>query len=398
MHILYIDDNIYMRQTLKNMLSYLGYPNIFSANDGEEGWRIIQNEQVDMIISDLNMPGMNGVELLMNVRENRKFRNIPFLLISSEMNKESLHLAAEYDVDSVMLKPFDINKFRQNIVKSFERRAIPSVERNLIWKGEDAIQDSDIETLSKVLVQLETMRSKGRRIKEKKYLYFKAYHHIFSGEYEEVRKLIKPQIELNPFWVKFYDVVAHSYTEEKKYGEALKYLSKAVEVSPGNLERIIYSIKVAKRASQRNDVRELLYRLDESCTSFTEHIYKLLFEEYRISEEWDRVIRLYMRGVKEMKMERIPLFFHRSAAKALIEIDQKDKALEIFARLSKTVKKKNPEYPEILFEYGKLLEKFKRNGEAVAVLEKVHELFPEYAEESGVVSRIKTLKRSSQES
>jgi len=393
MQIIFVDDNMYMRQTLKNMLSYLGYPNITAANDGYEAWKILSSEKVEMIIADLVMPGMSGIELLANVREDKKIRNIPFILISGEMNKESIQLAAENDVDAILIKPFDINKFRESIVASFKKRAIPNEERELIWAAEDAITDADMRKLAQVIDKITDLKDKGVKIKYYKYLCFKAILYLRNGEFSKVKELLAPEIDGHPYWVKFYDILAEATLAENNIEEALSWLKKGISVSPANLERIVNAIRIAKKGSFMEEARELLQKLEENSNYYSEYIYKILFEEYFIFEEWDKVIKLYQKMLKEIKEESVIYFFHHITAEAYLKIDDRDKALEIYARLLKILRRKEVEYPEVMLKYSKLLEDTKQPKPALAVLLKFMEMFPEFAEEHHVSNRIEELKK-----
>ncbi|RUM87099.1 MAG: response regulator, partial [Thermodesulfatator sp.] len=92
--VLVVDDFATMRKIIKNILTQLGFKNIIEADDGTTAWEILQKEPVDLIISDWNMPKMNGLELLKKVRSDEKLKDIPFLMVTAEAQKENIIEAA----------------------------------------------------------------------------------------------------------------------------------------------------------------------------------------------------------------------------------------------------------------------------------------------------------------
>ncbi|MEJ2691378.1 MAG: response regulator, partial [Deltaproteobacteria bacterium] len=109
MNFLVVDDMDNMRHSIRAMLKLIGYgENIFEAGNGKEAWNLLDQEedQIHFVISDWNMPIMTGTELLNRMRADRRFRDIPFLMITAEANKEIVAEAAENDVDAYLTKPF----------------------------------------------------------------------------------------------------------------------------------------------------------------------------------------------------------------------------------------------------------------------------------------------------
>ncbi len=109
MTFLVVDDMDNMRRSVRAMLKLIGYgQNIIEAGNGKEAWHLLDKERgrIHFIISDWNMPIMTGTELLNRVRADRRFRDIPFLMITAEANKEIVAEAAENDVDAYLTKPF----------------------------------------------------------------------------------------------------------------------------------------------------------------------------------------------------------------------------------------------------------------------------------------------------
>ncbi|HFC98309.1 MAG TPA: response regulator [Thermosulfurimonas dismutans] len=119
MRVLVVDDFATMRKIIKNILTQLGFRNIIEADDGTTAWEILQKEPVDLIISDWNMPKMSGLELLKKVRADEKLKDIPFLMVTAEAQKENIIEAVKYKVSQYIVKPFTPETLKEKLEKIF---------------------------------------------------------------------------------------------------------------------------------------------------------------------------------------------------------------------------------------------------------------------------------------
>ncbi len=120
MKILIVDDFATMRRIVKNILTQLGFKNFIEADDGSVAWEILQKEPVDFIVSDWNMPKMPGIELLKKVRADDKLKDIPFLMVTAEAQKENIIEAVKAKVSNYIVKPFTPETLGEKIEKIFE--------------------------------------------------------------------------------------------------------------------------------------------------------------------------------------------------------------------------------------------------------------------------------------
>ena len=120
MKILTVDDFSTMRRIIRNMLRQLGYTNIVEAEDGAEALSLLQREKVDFIISDWNMPNMNGLELLKAIRADENLKPIPVLLVTAEALKEYVVEAVKAGVNNYVVKPFTAETLREKIDTIFQ--------------------------------------------------------------------------------------------------------------------------------------------------------------------------------------------------------------------------------------------------------------------------------------
>lgn len=105
-NILIVDDFSTIRRILKNILKDLGFKNLVEADDGSTAWTILENQQMDLIIADWNMPELTGLELLKKVRGSDHHKDVPFLMVTAEGQKEQVIDAIQSGVTNYLIKPF----------------------------------------------------------------------------------------------------------------------------------------------------------------------------------------------------------------------------------------------------------------------------------------------------
>lgn len=106
--VLIVDDSKSIRMMLSDVVrAKFSCDDVVAAEDGQVAWGRIVQGQFDLIISDWNMPNMNGDELLKNVRGDERFENVPFLMMTTRSDKESVVTAITHGVTEYMVKPFD---------------------------------------------------------------------------------------------------------------------------------------------------------------------------------------------------------------------------------------------------------------------------------------------------
>jgi len=121
MKVLVVDDFSTMRRIVKNLLRDLGFTNMQEADDGSTALPMLQNGDFDFVVTDWNMPGMQGIDLLKAIRADKKLAHIPVLLITAEAKKEQIVMAAQAGVNGYIVKPFTAGTLKTKIDKIFER-------------------------------------------------------------------------------------------------------------------------------------------------------------------------------------------------------------------------------------------------------------------------------------
>jgi two-component system chemotaxis response regulator CheY len=121
MKILVVDDFSTMRRIIKNLLRDLGFNNTAEADDGATALPILQSGNFDFLVTDWNMPGMQGIDLLKAVRSDPKLAKLPVLMVTAESKRDQIVEAAQAGVNGYIVKPFTAVTLKEKIEKIFER-------------------------------------------------------------------------------------------------------------------------------------------------------------------------------------------------------------------------------------------------------------------------------------
>src|SRR5450830_1626297 len=103
---LVVDDFSTMRRIVRNLLKESGYTDADEAEDGVAALHKLRSSRFDFVVSDINMPNMNGFQLLMEIKKDEKLKHIPVLIVTAEARKEDIVLAAQSGAAGYIVKPF----------------------------------------------------------------------------------------------------------------------------------------------------------------------------------------------------------------------------------------------------------------------------------------------------
>jgi len=118
-----VDDFSTMRRIIRNFLNDLGYTNIVEADDGKTALPALKAGEVDFLITDWNMPGMQGLELLRVVRGDPGMKKLPVLMVTAEAKREQIVEAAQAGVNGYVVKPFTAAILKDKIDKILSAQA-----------------------------------------------------------------------------------------------------------------------------------------------------------------------------------------------------------------------------------------------------------------------------------
>jgi two-component system, chemotaxis family, chemotaxis protein CheY len=123
MNILIVDDFSTMRRIVKNLLNDLGFSRTSEADEGNSALTHLRSAPCDLVVTDWNMPGMTGIDLLRAIRADSRLAKLPVLMVTAEAKRDQIVEAAQAGVNGYIIKPFTAQTLQEKLSKIFERLA-----------------------------------------------------------------------------------------------------------------------------------------------------------------------------------------------------------------------------------------------------------------------------------
>jgi two-component system chemotaxis response regulator CheY len=123
MKFLIVDDFSTMRRIVRGLLKEIGYNNAEEAEDGAAALQVLKGGKFDFVVSDINMPNMNGFELLKAIKSDDSLKHIPVLMVTAEARKEDIVLAAQTGASGYIVKPFTKATLEEKVQKIMQKLA-----------------------------------------------------------------------------------------------------------------------------------------------------------------------------------------------------------------------------------------------------------------------------------
>jgi len=120
---LIVDDFSTMRRIVRNLLKEIGFNNAEEAEDGVVALNLLRNGKFDFVVSDINMPNMDGFALLKTVKADENLKGIPFLMVTAEAKKEDIVHAAQSGASGYIVKPFTKATLEEKVQNILQKHA-----------------------------------------------------------------------------------------------------------------------------------------------------------------------------------------------------------------------------------------------------------------------------------
>lgn len=121
MKILCVDDFATMRRIIKNIFNQIGFDNVEEAENGAEAYEKVKDGSFKFVVTDWNMPVLDGLGLLKKVRNDPKIKDLPILMVTAEAEKEKVVQAIQAGVNNYIVKPFTAETLKEKMDKIFEK-------------------------------------------------------------------------------------------------------------------------------------------------------------------------------------------------------------------------------------------------------------------------------------
>ena len=247
---LIVDDQDLIIQLLRGILRSNGYRKLSTANSGKAALTILKKTNIDFVITDWEMPKMSGVELLIKIRSDSKYHNMPVLMVTGEMSEDKVIYAVEEGVDGYQQKPFTEERIMDAIRSIFRKRLNPDEIQHQIQKL----------SLLKIYERYDEAKDYAQQLLMQKehptVLSILAECYFSSGDFENARKYIDRLMDIK-IDSKALNLLGNICMKEEKYEEALQYYKQASIKNPLNRSRKIELGKVYVKLGLANEATEI---------------------------------------------------------------------------------------------------------------------------------------------
>lgn len=121
MSFLVVDDFPTMRRIVRSLLKELGFTNVEEAEDGQDALNKLRAGNFEFVVSDWNMPNLDGLEMLKEIRQDDALKELPVLMVTAEAKKENIIAAAQAGANGYVVKPFTAATLEEKLNKIFEK-------------------------------------------------------------------------------------------------------------------------------------------------------------------------------------------------------------------------------------------------------------------------------------
>jgi two-component system chemotaxis response regulator CheY len=227
--VLVVDDMPTIRRMLRQMLRFLGVGgDIREAADGLEAWELLCQQPADLVVCDINMPRMNGLELLRLLRSTPRFETTPFLMVTGEVSEDIVAASAENEVDAYILKPFKVESLAQRLRTIIQHRHHPSPGEAAFLRAKKLLA---ARRPQEALLLLEQLVSPPHRL-QAKVLNLMGECYLALGENAEAASCFNQTLEINPCHLKAYQNLARLFEIQGDAAAARHCLEEARKLSP----------------------------------------------------------------------------------------------------------------------------------------------------------------------
>jgi CheY-like chemotaxis protein/thioredoxin-like negative regulator of GroEL len=248
-----VDDQMVVRKMIRDMLRKIGYQNFIMADDGDSALVKLRTNHVDLLLCDWNMPRMTGVEVLHQVRADEALKDLPFIMVTGEVDETTVAEAIEGEVDAYLLKPFTSDALQKKIEEVLEKRRQPSPTDIHINLGQVYLKGRQYDQALGEFFKAQDLNPKSARPLT---CIGQAYEE--KGELDTARQYYQKAVSLVPKFIKAQDSLARVHLAQGKPELAAKHLQAAVAISPRNIQRQLNLGQALLQAGRPEEARRVL--------------------------------------------------------------------------------------------------------------------------------------------
>ncbi len=374
--ILFVDDKANMRRTLRNMLRTLGFNNFREAEDGDVAVKKIRSDKFDFVLCDWNMPRMSGIEVLREIRTDDRNKDLPFLMVTAEVEEATVAEVIEADVDGYIIKPFIPKTLEDKMIEILRKKLEPSPVDTQVHLAEIHLKARDYERAHQELNQAAKISPRSPRIHYVRGLTFEA-----QGDMDSAEKSFNVAKQVGPKFIKAHEKLAELYENQGRAAEMLNAIKEAVRVSPKNSER---QTKLGMALLNEGRLKEATQAFNQALKYDPENAERQTaigeaFLNHGLSSEAEKAFKASIKSAPDnvFVYNRLGIAFRRQK-KFDEAITYYLKALEI-----------DPYEENLLFNLARAYIEAGHKGKAVGALQTALKIYPEFDEARELLARLR---------
>ncbi len=365
--VLIVDDHDPIRKAIKRVISHMGFINIIECFDGADALRVLKSTSIDLIVLDLYMKRVTGIDVLQHINDRSIASDIPVIVVTGEASKEDIVKVASLGAIEYLLKPFQAHELEKKILSALNSYHAPIASIESLHRAEKLFATGryfeSLEAYEQTLdLEPESCRaSVGRALALSK-----------VDRTVEALAILRDLVQKSPSYHKAYRALGDILLASHKSDEALTAMRQELEINPKQPER---QIQLARLLLQHDNPTDAIVHFRAALRVSPKNTGALmgLGHSYAAQGNLDKSIYYFHRVRRYLPNALKPL---EAAVKHCIEAGEPKKAEYLLKDERKISADKN--------EVSTLLASFylqqKRNEEALAVVREILQKTPEHAQ------------------
>ena len=354
-----------MRMIVVHQLQKLQFKQIIQCRDGMEVLSALKKQDVAAIICTMELPDMDGLELLSEIREDLEINRPPFCLAMGQVSKEKLMLAVETGVDEILVKPFTLGDIVPKLRKAFKTFHNPKNPEKVYELAKEKLRSGRSEESEKIYQRLCESAPQAARP-----LVGLAKVASAKQEYEQAFKLLESAQEKNDQYVHIFSLRGDIYLAQGEHDSGIAAYRHGIGMSPLNPNRYKKAGEALFAQAKYHDVVDILKSALSKKVHFKE-IYDFLSQACYNLKDYERSAK-YIRRAVEKEPDNIT--YLNQLALSLKECGELEEAKKFYNKVIKL----DPDNKQALFNKAIMLAQTGKEQEAIKILERMVKKFPDF--------------------
>jgi two-component system, chemotaxis family, chemotaxis protein CheY len=362
--VLIVDDEASMRRTIGNMLARLGFKNILNAENGVSALSFVQNSRIDVVICDINMPEMSGMELYRMIRTNKKTRDISFIFVTAEVRRNIVARAAEEGGCAYIIKPFVMTTLEAKMIDVLRRRYNPVPFETHMKNFRDYMETLNIPKAEAELNMALILEPESPTL-----LFYAGQISVHKGIVDKAMHYFQSAIDKKPLFVKAYDAMAKLYEDQGDMESAVRYYETANKISSSNADRLVTLSKLYIKKGETEKASSMLKDAAKASNQDVSISGQLMGELYMANGESERALQVLQSAYKKNQSD---CSIMKSLAEAYRKNGKPDEAISMYQEILFIM----PNNADIYHAIGKTYLEMSDKTAAIGAITKAWEINP----------------------